>query len=48
MQVVYSEDELLHNPAMELTNGEWKPYVGNKSFFELIFHLNCLQKAQND
>jgi hypothetical protein len=29
MQVVYSEDELLHNPAMELTNGEWKPYVGN-------------------
>ncbi|KAI9478098.1 MAG: hypothetical protein EXX96DRAFT_569576 [Benjaminiella poitrasii] len=27
IQVVYSEDELLHNPAMELTNGDWKPYV---------------------
>lgn len=31
MQVVYSDDELLHNPLNEMTGGEWKPYVG-KSF----------------
>ncbi|CAO3664807.1 unnamed protein product [Rhizopus stolonifer] len=27
MQVVYSEKELLHNPSMEMTCGELKPYV---------------------
>ncbi|KAI7903336.1 uncharacterized protein BX663DRAFT_508258 [Cokeromyces recurvatus] len=27
IQVFYSDDELLHNPTMELTSGEWKPYV---------------------
>ncbi|KAG2231227.1 hypothetical protein BDF21DRAFT_415020 [Thamnidium elegans] len=27
MQVVYSDDELLHNPLNEMTGGEWKPYV---------------------
>lgn len=30
MQVVYSDDGLLHNPLNEMTGGEWKPYVGKK------------------
>lgn len=28
MQVVYCEDGLLHNPPMEMTLGQIKPYVG--------------------
>ncbi|CEI87417.1 hypothetical protein RMCBS344292_01831 [Rhizopus microsporus] len=36
MQVVYCEDEFLHNPPMELTRGEWKPYVESPKRLEAI------------
>jgi hypothetical protein len=35
MQVVYSDDGLLHNPSMEMTGGEWKPFVGTCCIFAI-------------